>query len=65
MGLKMELKLARALQQSGKANMPSTVFLKLTPILIEREAKTCGSPSAVLCTLQSLLTSLQLGLSGV
>lgn len=61
----MELKLARAFQQAGEANMPSAVFLKLTSILLEREAKTCGSPSAVVCTLQSLLTSLQLGLSGI
>lgn len=60
----MELKLARAFQQSGVANMPSAVFLKVTPILLEREATNCGSPSLVLCTL-SLLTSLQLGLSSV
>lgn len=61
----MELKLARAFQQSGEANTPDALFLKLTPTVLEREAKTCGLPSAVLCTLQSLLISLQLGLSGV
>lgn len=61
----MELKLGRAFQQSGVANTPSAVFLKLPPILLEREATNCGSHSLVLCTLRVLLTSLQLGLSSV
>lgn len=63
MGLKMELKLAWALQQGAEANMPS--FPKLTPAFLEWATETCRLPSAMPCALQSLLTSLQLGFSGV
>lgn len=58
-GFKIEFKLARAFQQDGEANMPSASFLKFTPILLKGEAKTRKPPSPVLCTLQSLLISLQ------
>lgn len=63
--IKNVIKLARGYQQSDEANMPSIVFLTFIPKLLEQEAKICESPSVVLCTLRSLLTSLHLGLSGV
>lgn len=49
--IKNGIKLARGYQQSGEANMPSVVFLTFIPILLQQEAKTCESPSVVLCTL--------------